>query len=245
MRPCLKPALRRLEGESGFTLIELLVVLIIIGLLAAIAIASFTGQQDKAHDADAKVAARSAQIAMETYYVDHRSYSGATPAELEAVQPSLQDAPNLTINTATVNQYDLELSATHVWDVGLISVQFGLTAGGSLLTQGFRTQGAAPRRTTGALQLAPLNRSKRMSSTLEMVICGWYELLRAPLNVTRNQFSSLGSGRTPIFEVAPPPVLTLPRPVAEPQPLPKPSSAHSQPLDHALFAYLLRRQQLY
>src|SRR2546425_2736538 len=110
-RPCLKPALRRLEGESGFTLIELLVVLIIIGLLAAIAIASFTGQQDKAHDADAKVAARSAQIAMETYYVDHRSYSGATPAELEAVQPSLQDAPNLTINTATVNQYELETSS--------------------------------------------------------------------------------------------------------------------------------------
>jgi hypothetical protein len=56
---------------------------------------------------------------------------------------------------ASVDQYDLELSATHVWDVGVISVQFGLTAGGSLLTQSFRTQGAAPRRTIGALQLAP------------------------------------------------------------------------------------------
>ena len=56
---------------------------------------------------------------------------------------------------ASVDQYDLELSATHVWDVGVISVQFGLTVGGSLLTQSFRTQGAAPRRTIGALQLAP------------------------------------------------------------------------------------------
>jgi Caspase domain len=56
---------------------------------------------------------------------------------------------------ASVDQYDLELSATHVWDVGLLSVQFGLTVGGSLLRQSFSTQGAAPWRTTGALQLAP------------------------------------------------------------------------------------------
>jgi type IV pilus assembly protein PilA len=92
-------------------LIELLVVLIIIGLLAAIAIATFTGQQDKARDADAKTAARSAQIAMETYYVEHKSYSGATRAELEDLQPSLRDFPNLTVTSATVNGYELETSS--------------------------------------------------------------------------------------------------------------------------------------
>ena len=48
--------------ERGVTLVELLVVLIIIGLLAAIVIAAFANQQDKAHDADAKTHARSAQI---------------------------------------------------------------------------------------------------------------------------------------------------------------------------------------
>lgn len=56
---------------------------------------------------------------------------------------------------ASVDQYDVEVSATHVWDVGLLSVQFGLTVGASLLRQNFSTQGTAPRRTTGALQLAP------------------------------------------------------------------------------------------
>jgi hypothetical protein len=56
---------------------------------------------------------------------------------------------------ATVNQYDLELSATHVRDLGAISVELGLTVGGSLLVQRFRTQGVPPRRTTAALQLAP------------------------------------------------------------------------------------------
>jgi type II secretory pathway pseudopilin PulG len=92
-------------------LIELLVVLIIIGLLAAIALAAFTGQQDKAHDADAKTAARSAQIAMETYYVEHKSYSGATQAELEQLQPSLRDAPNLVVKSATNTGYEVETSS--------------------------------------------------------------------------------------------------------------------------------------
>src|SRR5438132_1372954 len=69
----------------------------------------------------------------------------------------------------------------------------------------------------GALHDEPTNRSKRMSSTLEMVICGWYELLRVPLKVTWNQSSELLVGRTPIFDVAPPVWLTLPRPVAAPQ----------------------------
>ena len=57
--------------------------------------------------------------------------------------------------SASLDQYDAELSATHVWDAGLLSVQFGLTVGGSFLRQSFSTQGAAPKRTTGALQLAP------------------------------------------------------------------------------------------
>ena len=107
-----KSAARTLVSEDGFTLIELLVVLIIIGLLAAIAIAAFTGQQNKAHDAEAKAAARSAQLAMETYFVDHRSYSGATVAELQSVQPSLADAPNLAIQQATPSGYQLSTSST-------------------------------------------------------------------------------------------------------------------------------------
>src|SRR5207245_218323 len=56
---------------------------------------------------------------------------------------------------ATVDQYDLELSAVHVRDLHVISVELGLTMGGTLLVQRFRTQGVAPRRTTAALQLSP------------------------------------------------------------------------------------------
>jgi hypothetical protein len=56
---------------------------------------------------------------------------------------------------ATLDQYDAELSAAHVWDLRVVSLEVGVTVGGSLLVQRFRTQGIAPRRSTAALQLSP------------------------------------------------------------------------------------------
>src|SRR5204863_443943 len=45
---------------------------------------------------------------------------------------------------ATVDQFDLELSAAYVRDLEVVSVEVGLTAGAALLVQRFRTQGVAP-----------------------------------------------------------------------------------------------------
>ena len=101
----------RSQGEGGFTLVELLVVMLILGLLAAIAIPSFFNQREKAKDADAKAAARTAQTAIETYATGNQgSYLGATAGtatdELNVIEPTLNDSTvavsGLAANTYTV-----------------------------------------------------------------------------------------------------------------------------------------------
>jgi type IV pilus assembly protein PilA len=87
----------RVQDEKGFTLIELLVVILIIGILAAIALPAFLNQREKAQDSAAKSSVRTAQTAMETFYTDNQTYTGADKAKLEGIEPALQNANALDV----------------------------------------------------------------------------------------------------------------------------------------------------
>ncbi len=88
---------------------------------------------------------------------------------------------------AWLDQYDLEVNAAHVWDLRVVSLEIGLTAGGALLVQRFRTQGYAPPRRTAALQLSPTAGITREFGRAYLFFTG-----SAPTYLFRTEQSSFG-----------------------------------------------------
>lgn len=66
--------MEKIVRKRGFTLIELLVVIAIIGILATIAVVSYTNAVAKSRDAKRMTDVQSIASALEMYYSEHKSY---------------------------------------------------------------------------------------------------------------------------------------------------------------------------
>jgi type IV pilus assembly protein PilE len=94
------------KRSHGFSLIELMVVLAVLGILAAIAIPSYTRYIVGTHRTTAKAAMVETAQFMERYFTTRNTYAGA--ALLTAVVPRGTSGANVRYNLSFVEEPDAD-----------------------------------------------------------------------------------------------------------------------------------------
>lgn len=96
------------QRSRGFTLIELLIVVSIIGVLAAIALPTYSGRQGKAYDSRVRQDARNAATGQEAYYLDQQAYFDGDCSLL----PGVNVSPGV-VCTASTTATGFQIATSH------------------------------------------------------------------------------------------------------------------------------------
>lgn len=71
-------SLKSQKGQSGFTIVELLIVIVVIGILAALVITTFTGIQQKARNTERTTDIKALHGQVEAFYAQKGYYPSLT-----------------------------------------------------------------------------------------------------------------------------------------------------------------------
>lgn len=86
----------KIKKQQGFTIVELLIVIVVIGILAALVITTFTGIQKKARDTERQTDIKAVHGQVEAYYAQNGRY------------PTLTDINDSTWRTTNMKGLDAE-----------------------------------------------------------------------------------------------------------------------------------------
>jgi type IV pilus assembly protein PilA len=88
-----------LRNERGMTLVELVIVVIVLGILIAIATASYVGYRERANDSAAQSNVYGLVPSIQAYFVDEETYSGMTLELLKANYDAAIDPSDYSFGT--------------------------------------------------------------------------------------------------------------------------------------------------
>lgn len=135
--------------DSGFTIVELLIVIVVIGILAAITIVSYTGITQQAKTAHAQQNASSVQAVADAFNAQYSSYpalstdfAAVTAAKLPAgITISISADPDSTNGESTIRYQTRTVSSIVVggiisyWNFStgaVVTVNVGVATGGTV-----------------------------------------------------------------------------------------------------------------